>query len=257
MDWSLLQTGAKKPLLRDVRGYKNPNYYYGAMILDVLLRFNWIFYAIYTSDVQHSTLVAFLVAFSEVTRRGVWVIFRVENEHCANVARFKASRDVPLPYELPSEIEAGVAENEAEAELGTGGSSTGRQHDSPAMSRIRSHVEESLESQPTNTSSTMRRRNNVPFTSPGLKRTFTKIVADAHTQDFEKKRKPGVGKDSNAAGKEALGKQVEVEDDADSLGGSSSGSGEDDEEENIIDAHKLLRERAGTLERDGRSPRDN
>ena len=30
----------------------------------------------------------------------MWVLFRVENEHCTNVGRYRASRDVPLPYEV-------------------------------------------------------------------------------------------------------------------------------------------------------------
>src|ERR1700710_3086829 len=100
MDWSVLQPHAKTRFLRDVRGYKNPYWYYLAMLLDPIIRFNWIFYAIYTHDLQHNTIVSFLVGLSEVTRRGMWTAFRVENEHCSNVARFKASRDVPLPYDL-------------------------------------------------------------------------------------------------------------------------------------------------------------
>lgn len=70
------------------------------MVLDPTLRFNWIFYAIYTSDTQHSSVVSFVVSLSEVLRRGMWTLFRVENEHCTNVENAKASRDVPLPYKL-------------------------------------------------------------------------------------------------------------------------------------------------------------
>lgn len=103
MDWSLLQPHSKVFLLRDLRGYKNVWWYYGAMVFDIVIRFNWILYAAYTQDVQHSTLVSFIVAFTEATRRGIWAIFRVENEHCSNVAHFKASRDVPLPYLLEEE----------------------------------------------------------------------------------------------------------------------------------------------------------
>ena len=45
MDWSLLQSDSKNFLLRDHLFYKNPNYYYAAMITDVILRFQWVFYA--------------------------------------------------------------------------------------------------------------------------------------------------------------------------------------------------------------------
>lgn len=73
---------AKHPFLRQTLAYKSTWPYYMAMCIDPIIRFNWIFYAIYTQDLQHSTLVSFFVGFSEVLRRGVWVVFRVENEHC-------------------------------------------------------------------------------------------------------------------------------------------------------------------------------
>lgn len=248
MDWSLLQHNASKRYLRDVRGIKNPYYYYAAMIIDPLLRFNWIFYAIYTHDLQHSTLAAFFVAFSEATRRGIWVIFRVENEHCSNVARFKASRDVPLPYELPCEIHA--EEDEEEAQEAMEGNTGRTDQTSPAMSHLRGHNGTALEAQVTNTNSTLRRRSFVgTFNSPGLGRNITKIVADAHTQDFEKKRKPGVGKE----GERKDGKKVcETERDEEPVPASES-SDEDDDEQNtqdVLDAHALLRRRATVTQRE-------
>lgn len=68
------------------------------MILDPILRFNWIFYVIFKDDVQHSTLVSFCIALSEVIRRGIWSLFRVENEQVANNLGLKASREPPVPY---------------------------------------------------------------------------------------------------------------------------------------------------------------
>ncbi|KAF5117105.1 hypothetical protein DV113_003917 [Geotrichum candidum] len=47
-----------------------------------------------------SAKVSFFVALSEVFRRFIWAFFRVENEHCSNVQRFRASRDVSLPYQI-------------------------------------------------------------------------------------------------------------------------------------------------------------
>jgi hypothetical protein len=70
------------------------------MILDPILPFNWIFYSIYTHDLQHSSIVSFLVGFSEVTRRGMRTLFRVQNEFRSNIALFKVSRSIPLPYEI-------------------------------------------------------------------------------------------------------------------------------------------------------------
>jgi xenotropic and polytropic retrovirus receptor 1 len=226
MDWSLLQPNASKRFLRDVRGYKNPNYYYAVMILDPILRFNWIFYAMFIRDLQHSTIVAFLVAFSEATRRGLWVIFRVENEHCSNVARFKASRDVPLPYDLPCQIHEQITEQPEE----THGTTI---QSSPNLSRLRSQTGTALEAQHTNESTSTLRRRLGPI------RALTRIVANAHTQDFEKKRKPGTSK---AESEHRLGDASgNVEADR-----CESSSDDDDEqnEEDVLDAQAFLRERS-------------
>lgn len=105
MDFSLLQPHSHHPFLRDVTALKSRWPYYLIMTLDPILRFNWIFYALFTHDTQHSSIASFLIAFSEVTRRGMWTLLRVENEHCANVKQYKASRDVPLPYHLDVDVD--------------------------------------------------------------------------------------------------------------------------------------------------------
>jgi hypothetical protein len=102
MDWSLGNPYAKAPMLREVLAFHRPWVYYIAMVVDAIIRFNWIFYAIFTHHISHAAVMSFVIAFSEVCRRGMWSIFRVENEHCTNVVLFRASRDVPLPYELTS-----------------------------------------------------------------------------------------------------------------------------------------------------------
>lgn len=226
MDWSLLQPDAKKRFLRDVRAFKNPNWYYLAMIIDPILRFNWIFYAIYTHDLQHSTICSFLVALSEVTRRGMWTAFRVENEHCSNVARFKASRDVPLPYDL--ETAASSQESlPADQNVTPEGATTAIQsRASPALSRLRSHTS-ALERQ--SSTSTMRRPQ----------RSFTRILADAHTQDFEKKRKPGAGDSDNLQNMRRDGSPIGVgrENSSDS---DDEDEDEEQEREDVLDAETLL-----------------
>ncbi|KAK4169090.1 EXS family-domain-containing protein [Cladorrhinum sp. PSN259] len=98
MDFSLLQANARRKLLRDIMAIQPVSTYYIIMVVDPILRFSWIFYAIFTHNTQHSTIVTFIVAFAEVFRRGIWALLRVENEHCGNVAQYKASRDTPLPY---------------------------------------------------------------------------------------------------------------------------------------------------------------
>lgn len=224
MDWSVLQPDASKPLLRDVRGFKNTWWYYGAMIIDPILRFNWIFYSMYTHDLQHSTFVSFAVAFSEVTRRGIWTLFRVENEHCSNVARFKASRDVPLPYSF---LNASSEDFERQPTA----VSPSEIAITPSLSRPRSHGGTGLEAQVTDGGSLRRRPTPV--------RTFTKVIADAHTQDFERKKKPGVGDSDSPANRrrdEEAGRAEEEE-------VSSDDEDEGGDEEEVAEAEELIRVR--------------
>ncbi|KAK4691306.1 xenotropic and polytropic retrovirus receptor 1, partial [Lecanoromycetidae sp. Uapishka_2] len=185
----LLNPYAEHPFLREVLGYKRPWVYYLAMILDPILRFNWVFYAIYSSELQHSALLSFFVGFSEVCRRGMWTLFRVENEHCTNVGRFRASRDVPLPYEIEPPSPSSPEEN-AEIEPST--------RPSPDISRYSASprhaaTSSTLEAQPSQGS--LRRRSTAAVAvadtpiSRGIVRVGT-IMGQAHAQDFERKRRP-------------------------------------------------------------------
>lgn len=111
MDWSLFQRNSNNLFLRDdlylagKRDWKNGTYspwrksvYYFAMIWDVLIRFEWVVYAVAPEDMQQSAVTSFVLATLELLRRFIWVIFRVENEHVANVHLFKVSGETPLPY---------------------------------------------------------------------------------------------------------------------------------------------------------------
>ncbi|KAK3945161.1 EXS family-domain-containing protein [Diplogelasinospora grovesii] len=206
MDFSLLQSHARHPLLRDVTALKSVWPYYVAMVVDPILRFSWVGYAIFTHNTQHSTIVSFIVSLIEVTRRGIWTIFRVENEHCANVAEYKASRDTPLPYDLeplvePSSLDVSAKDIEENAD--------GRVPPTPAASSARttglqipgsgrtgltggpSATEGTPSSMPEGSrpesagASTFRRRSSV---APARKRSIFKVMAEAHKQDFEKRR---------------------------------------------------------------------
>lgn len=235
MDWSLLQPNSNKPLLRDVRGYRNPNYYYLAMIIDPILRFNWIFYSIYTADLQHSSIASFLVGFSEVTRRGMWTLFRVENEHCSNVARFKASRDIPLPYELESESQNSLPDQGRLDDVNT------TQASLPVLSRHCSLTSGALEAQ--EPSEGMRRRAGT--------RTFTSILANAHTQDFEKKRKPGGGDSDNVANMKRSG----LSDEEQRAGSSDDEEDDEHETQDVLDA-EAYRSESEVGEGEGAGDRD-
>ena len=158
------------------------------MALDPILRFNWIFYAIFSGELQHSALLSFFVGFSEVCRRGIWTLFRVENEHCTNVGRFRASRDVPLPYEIASPSPSTPEEEEPQG------------HPSPELHRrtapsqtspSSAGISSNLEAQPQ--SGSLRRRQTMTNTpiQRGIARVGT-MVTQAHAQDFERKRRPDV-----------------------------------------------------------------
>ncbi|AOA61552.1 hypothetical protein PP7435_CHR1-1013 [Komagataella phaffii CBS 7435] len=98
MDWSLMQANSKHIFLRDDLIFKEPAIYYGAVVLNTLLRFQWIFYALFSEQIQQSAFTSFFIALAEIFRRFVWMFFRMENEHCTNVHLFRASRETPLPY---------------------------------------------------------------------------------------------------------------------------------------------------------------
>ncbi|SLM33528.1 SPX, N-terminal [Lasallia pustulata] len=197
MDWSLCNPYARNPFLRDVLGYKRPWVYYAAMLLDPILRFNWIFYAIYSNDLQHSAALSFFVSLSEVCRRAIWTLFRVENEHCTNVGRFRASRDVPLPYDLPPSRSdsPGVEDDEisprSEEPLRPRDDAYTRRSSGADLETATAYAEA------TPGSGTLRRRvtpsgavaGGQPSTpiQRGIARVGT-MMAQAHAQDFERKR---------------------------------------------------------------------
>ncbi|KAL5339011.1 EXS-domain-containing protein [Aspergillus crustosus] len=169
MDWSLGNIYAKHPLLRETLAFRRVWVYYVAMAIDVIVRFNWIFYAIFAQDMQHSAVLSFVVAFSEICRRGMWTIFRVENEHCTNVLLFRASRDVPLPYTLSS---ADGSVDQPPEQL---------------------NVQNAQAAFPITPSGDV--EHGTPSTpgAAGRPRALTRVgtmLASAHAQDFQRKRRP-------------------------------------------------------------------
>lgn len=219
MDWSLLDpTSRPYPFLRETLAYRQTWIYYFAIFLDPILRFNWIFYATYADDVQHSAILSFFVSLSEVFRRGLWMLFRVENEHCTNVGRFRASRDIPLPYETvqPTPIPAGLQDHIPQRER-----RSGEPRERPFSDASRTTTQTDIEAQVADTTPlsqpqsktsgtdisrqatagssrppTLRwRSRKSPEPSPlilGLQRVGTALHV-AHAQDFERKRKPELG----------------------------------------------------------------
>ncbi|MCJ1394113.1 hypothetical protein MMC18_006991 [Xylographa bjoerkii] len=245
MDWSLGNPYAEHPFLRGVLGYKRPWVYYLAMILDPILRFNWIFYAIFPQELQHSAILSFAVGVSEICRRAVWTLFRVENEHCTNVGRFRASRDVPLPYDISQKA---LAQSEREHRKHSPSPQRNEPQHPPEPSRPHASSGADLESAttggPASSPGTIRRRNILqsrPSDSPlqrGIVRVGT-IMAAAHAQDFERRKRPGISEEDS---KSMLRHESAASSDEDEL------EGEDhDNEQDILDAGVLLdRHRSAT-----------
>ncbi|PGH16309.1 hypothetical protein AJ79_01851 [Helicocarpus griseus UAMH5409] len=231
MDWSLGNPYAKHPFLRNSLGFRRRWVYYLAMVIDPLLRFNWIFYAAFTHDFQHSAILSFFVSFSEVCRRGMWSIFRVENEHCTNVARFRASRDVPLPYDITSTLRPPLEER-PETQLDVASQAEGVPGDAHAATGV--DVEHGA-------GSMRHRKMHYP---PEITRTLSRVgtmLATAHAQDFERKKQPGIlskgpdgdpspvsrGRDSSSTDEEAEEEEEDEEEDE-----------EDEEEREFQDAER-------------------
>jgi hypothetical protein len=68
------------------------------------------------------------------------------------------------------------------------------------------------------------------------------MVAEAHTQDFEKKKRPGAGDSDNISNRKRDDKYIDEED-----AGHASSDEDDDEQDaqDALDAEALLRERRG------------
>lgn len=266
MDFSLLQPHTSHRFLRDIIALKSRWPYYLIMIVDPMLRFSWIFYAIFTHDTQHSSIASFLIGFSEVTRRGLWTLLRVENEHCANVKQYKASRDVPLPYQLDLGVEADpLTSGRNSTESNGNGKQVQRPDDellrSPSaarvswtgavMGRTQSGRSTGIDVAPTTPGASgvveegrtpgedsfrMRRRRDTLG-----KRSIRGILADAHKQDFEKKRKPESTR--NGVGRQGDGVQEEDDDDDDDDDDDEELEGSDGEEvEALLDESSEQRE---------------
>lgn len=214
MDFSLIQAESKHFALRDILALKNRWPYYGIMVIDPIIRFAWIFYAIFTHNRQHSTLVSFLVALMEVIRRGMWALFRVENEHCANVSQYKASRDVPLPYHIEPLIDR-VSPVDSPSSLERQPHPTPQQPQQtgqpPKPQRAGEEVEQAtMTASTTAVASSLGTLRHRADTMSG--RRFSKILSEAHKQDFEKRRKTPA---QQVAEEDAGDEQDDDEDDED------------------------------------------
>ena len=133
------------------------------MVWDVLIRFQWIVYALAPQNIQQSAKTSFILAITEVLRRFIWVILRVENEHVANVHLFKVTGESPLPYPIREKSNK----------------MTPDKHNVSSSSL--SLFEANLEEPSTAYKSYLRRNSSALF-------TIAKSVPWAHTTDFQRPR---------------------------------------------------------------------
>ncbi|KAK8993759.1 hypothetical protein V6N11_007979 [Hibiscus sabdariffa] len=98
-DWGLLQRHSRNRWLRDKLLVPRKSVYFGAMVLNVLLRFAWLqtVFNFKLFDLHRQTMIT-IVASLEIIRRGVWNFFRLENEHLNNAGKYRAFKSVPLPF---------------------------------------------------------------------------------------------------------------------------------------------------------------
>lgn len=234
------------------------------MILDPILRFNWIFYIIYSQDLQHSALLSFFVSLSEVIRRGIWTLFRVENEHCTNVGRFRASRDVPLPYELspPTPSTPEEATESSEVLQDQSAAPTRSKYRGPHPSPYTATADatsSNLEAQQPPSGSLRRRMtaSDTPVTR-GIAR-FGNIMTQAHAQDFERKRRPdpvessprlrggvlgvGGGESSDDEDEDDDDADADVDADADADAAGVMSEAEQDMNDDVQGAQEIMRRR--------------
>ncbi|KAI1495619.1 EXS family-domain-containing protein [Biscogniauxia marginata] len=194
MDFSFLQPDARYRYLRDMLAFKQRWIYYVILVVDPILRFGWIFYAIFTHNKQHNTLVSYLVALSEIIRRAMWALIRIENEHCGNVAQYKASRDVPLPYHIQHEplIER-VSEEDTTGENAEGTAAGVDVAAAGESARVREQAGGEEISRPQAQASSphveglLHRKTKNELSRS---RSIRGIMAEAHKRDFEKRRRP-------------------------------------------------------------------
>ncbi|KAG5240156.1 EXS family protein [Salix suchowensis] len=98
-DWGLLQRHSKNRWLRDKLLVPYKSVYFGAMVMNVLLRFAWLQTVLdFRFRSLHKETTIAIVASLEIIRRGIWNFFRLENEHLNNVGKYRAFKSVPLPF---------------------------------------------------------------------------------------------------------------------------------------------------------------
>lgn len=96
MDFGLLQGEKISYLLRETLLFPHPAIYYAAAVIDGACRFLWVLPVF--GMVPPTLLTLYILAGTEVLRRFMWNLFRVEYEQVNNCNTLRAFSDIPLPY---------------------------------------------------------------------------------------------------------------------------------------------------------------
>lgn len=121
MDWGFSFRSNQPSFLLRKSGllmFRSRSIYYVAMISNCVLRMSWVCPLVLATAnsnarLQNPWLYVFL-AYAEVVRRAVWVIFRLEHEHLNNCGEFRvlSSTAMPTPEESASFFAASSAEGD-------------------------------------------------------------------------------------------------------------------------------------------------
>ncbi|KAK9052168.1 hypothetical protein SSX86_028796 [Deinandra increscens subsp. villosa] len=99
IDWGLLQRKSTNMLLRNKLAVSHKYVYFVVMAMDVILRLAWLQLVLkFNIRALKGTAISTLFSSLEIFRRGVWMFFRLENEHLNNVGKYRAFKSVPLPF---------------------------------------------------------------------------------------------------------------------------------------------------------------
>jgi xenotropic and polytropic retrovirus receptor 1 len=215
MDWSLGDISAPYPLLRKNLAYRQTWFYYAAILLDPPLRCTWILFAVFPHHAESSAFMTFLIALGEVLRRIMWALLRVENEHCTNVSRARAMRDLQLPYKIPSPTKEPLIDtkdhqsgSESEGNTDSDQSSGSRRFSRQASANLpkirtdvpnHSHMNVDVERQNYYHSpgGTFRQLRDTLCSSPFLTH-MGHILQGAHAEDFERSNRIQNAEDMNS-----------------------------------------------------------
>ncbi|KAJ7943430.1 Phosphate transporter PHO1-like protein [Quillaja saponaria] len=104
VDWGLLRRHSKNIYLRNKLVVPHRSVYFGAMVLNVVLRLVWMQWVLeFHWPSLHKTTITTIISCLEIVRRGIWSFFRLENEHLNNVGKYRTFKLVPLPFSYYNE----------------------------------------------------------------------------------------------------------------------------------------------------------